>query len=1121
MRSRIALVALVVLALLFPALPTFASSHAGHHPNALDKHRDATLVAAIEEPPVPVAAEPVAEKPKEAEKWDVEKPPGETKSVPIDVTEGTWMSLDVSPDGREIVFDLLGDLYLLPIEGGEARALTTGWSWDMQPRFSPDGSKIAFTSDRGGGDNVWLIDRDGTNPKAVTAESFRLLNSPVWTPDGEYLVARKHFTGTRSLGSGEMWIYHRSGGGGAALTTKPNDQKDVGEPAVSPDGRYVYYSLDATPGRFFEYNKDPHAGIYGIERLDRQTGEIENVTGGSGGACRPTPSPDGQLLAFVRRVSEKTVLHLRNLASGEEWPVYDGLDRDMQETWAIHGVYPAMAWTPDSRGLVFWAAGRLQRLDVATQIASEIPFHVAATRSVVAALRFPVEVAPTQFEVKMLRFVEVSPKGERVIFQALGKLWLRDLPDGAVRRLTTQETHGEYFGSFSRDGGSVVFTTWDDHELGSVRVVNLTNGEERTLTQEPGHYAEPVFSPTGEWVVYRKLEGGGLLSPLFGDRPGIYRVASWGGAEELVTKDGSDPHFGAEGNRVYVFRRPERESQLVSIGLAGNLEERAERVLATAENAARFRVSPDGRWIAWQERFHVYVTAFPATGRSLAVALGGKALPTAKVTRDAGDDLHWSGDSRALHWELGPELFTRPLTDSFAFLAGAPEKLPEPPPTGVRIGFAAASDAPSGVVAITGGQVITMAGERGREVVIHNGVVIVEGNRIKAVGKSGEIEVPADAFVIDARGKTVMPGLVDVHWHGSQGQDEIQPEASWVNHASLGFGVTTLHDPSNDTSEIFASAELARAGLTVAPRIFSTGTILYGAETPFTAEVGSLEDARTHLRRMKAVGAISVKSYNQPRREQRQQILTAARELGMMVVPEGGSLFQHNMTMVVDGHTGVEHSIPVGAIYEDVRQLWSATEVGYTPTLVVGYGGLWGENYWYAKTEVWKNPRLLGFVPLDELDGRSRRRITAADGDWNHFRNAAIAADLSHRGVRVQIGAHGQREGLAAHWEIWMLVQGGMTPLEALRAATKDGAHYLGLDHDLGTLEAGKLADVLILDKDPLADIRNSEAVETVILNGRVYNAARLDQLYPDTKPRAPFFWERGADGRLLMAPGR
>src|SRR4051812_3199184 len=239
---------------------------------------------------------------KKEEKWDVNKPPGPTTEVPIDVTEGTWLSLDVSPDGKEVAFDLLGDLYTVPIAGGEAKALTHDVAWQMQPRYSPDGKTIAFTSDQGGGDNIWVMNRDGSKPRAVTKESFRLLNSPSWSPDGEYIVARKHFTAQRSLGAGEMWLYHRSGGDGLQLTKKPNDQKDAGEPVFSPDGRYVYFSQDVTPGRVFEYNKDPNTEIFVIQRLDRRTGETQRFVTGAGGAVRPTPSPDGKTLAFVRRV---------------------------------------------------------------------------------------------------------------------------------------------------------------------------------------------------------------------------------------------------------------------------------------------------------------------------------------------------------------------------------------------------------------------------------------------------------------------------------------------------------------------------------------------------------------------------------------------------------------------------------------------------------------------------------------------------------------------------------------------------------------------------------------------------------------------------------------------------
>jgi hypothetical protein len=198
------------------------------------------------------------------------------------------------------------------------------------------------------------------------------------------------------------------------------------------------------------------------------------------------------------------------------------------------------------------------------------------------------------------------------------------------------------------------------------------------------------------------------------------------------------------------------------------------------------------------------------------------------VSHDSGENLQWSGDSRRLYWSLGPTLYTRDLKDSFSFLAGAPAPLPEPPSHGLAIGFQAASDVPSGTVAVTGARIITMHGDE----VIEDGTVVVEGNRIRAVGRRGEVAVPAGAYVVDAAGKTVIPGLIDVHWHGSMGSEGILPQQSWINAASLAFGVTTLHDPSNDTDMVFAASELSKAGLIVAPRIFSTGTILYGAAAP-------------------------------------------------------------------------------------------------------------------------------------------------------------------------------------------------------------------------------------------------------------------------------------------------
>jgi Tol biopolymer transport system component/imidazolonepropionase-like amidohydrolase len=1068
-------------------------------------------------PPAP-GAQPGAEGDKKPT-WDVNAPPGATAEVKIDTDQGTWMSLDVSPDGKEVVFDLLGDLYTIPITGGEARALTSGMAWDMQPRYSPDGRWIAFTSDRGGGDNIWVLPRQGGEPRQVSKESFRLVNSPAWSPDGQFIVARKHFTARRSLGAGEMWLYHLSGGDGVQLTEKQNDQKDTGEPAFSPDGRYLYYSQDVTPGPFFEYNKDPHAGIYAILRLDREEGRTDTLISGPGGAVRPTPSPDGKKLAYVRRLGLDTALFVYDLTSGQQRPVYTALDRDMQETWAIHGVYPSMAWTPDNRTVVFWAGGKIQRVDVGDapgkDRVAEIPFHVSDTRKVSQALRFPVEVQPEKFHTRMLRWVEVAPDGGAVVFQALGHVYIRDLangqPSGPARRLTKDSDVFEFYPSFSRDGRSIVYTTWNDERLGSVRVVPRRGGPSRTLTTQPGHYVEPAFSPDGKLVVYRKAGTSDLRAQSHALEPGLYAVPAAGGAPELVTRSGYRPHFGKDADRVFFLDAEgsgkEQKLALKSVGLGNRIgvDRQKERVHLRNEAGLEYRVSPDGRWVAFREYFDAYVAPFPATGKPLDIGKKSTAVPVTEVTADAGENLHWSGDSRHIYWSLGPELFSRSLTDTFAFVDGAPEKLPPPAQKGVDIGFDMESFRPRGTVALVGGRVVTMRGDE----VIADGTVLVQGERIVAVGPRAEVRVPPDARTIDVTGMTVIPGLVDVHAHGPQGDDGITPQQNWLHYATLAFGVTTVHDPSNDTSTIFAASELGRAGLITAPRIFSTGTILYGAQAPIKANIDSLDDARAHLRRMQAVGAFSVKSYNQPRREQRQQVVAAARELGMMVVPEGGSLFEHNMSMVVDGHTGVEHAIPIARGYRDVHQLWGGTDVGYTPTIVVGYGGIWGENYWYAESDVFAHERLGKFVPPFVLAPRARRRLKASEGDWNHIRIAELCKQLLDAGVEIQIGAHGQREGLAAHWELWNLVQGGMTPHQALRAGTLHGAHYLGLDRDLGSIEAGKLADLAVIEGDVLGDIRHSEKVRYTLVGGRVFDARTMDELGPGARKRQPFFWER------------
>jgi Tol biopolymer transport system component/imidazolonepropionase-like amidohydrolase len=1033
-----------------------------------------------------------------SEKWQVDAPQGEFSDAKISVSQGTWMNVDISPDGKTLAFDLLGDIYTMPVTGGEATQLTSDIGWQMQPRFSPDGQYIAFTSDQGGGDNIWIMKADGSEQKAVTNETFRLLNSPAWSPDGDFIVARKHFTATRSLGAGEVWMYHKSGGTGVKLTARANDQKDLGEPAFSPDGRYVYFSQDATPGKTFHYSKDSVSGIYKIKRFDRETGEIKVILSGMGGAIRPTPSPDGKTLAYVKRDDFQSSLYLYDLESGKETKLYGNLERDMQETWAIHGVYPTMAWTPDNQNIVFWAGGKIHQIDVADKSIDTIEFSVNTTKKVQKALRFAQNIDQEQFDVKMLRNVQVSPNGDTAVFEAMGHIYKRDLESGKVARLTSQNEHFEFFPQFSRDGKKLVYTTWDDNKQGDVRVISISGGKTgKAITKEPGKYVEPTFSPDGKTVVFRKSSGSSLLAPEWSLKPGLYQVPSKGGDVQLISEDGYQAQFADSNDTIYVMAYGS-SPELRSI----ELQTKESKVLYDAKHATEFRVSPDGKYLAFAERFKVFVTPLVKAGSKISISPTDKQFPVEQLSVRAGENISWSAKGDKLYWSLGPELYHANLDGVFDIQQDKEADFKVK--SGTDIGFKQKMDAPKGMIALKGATIVTMQGDK----VIENGVVLTDGKHIKAVGPASDVNIPANAKVIDVAGKTIIPGLVDVHAHSGQGSEEIIPEQNWRNLAELALGVTTTHDPSNDTTEVFAASEMQKAGKIVGPRIFSTGTILYGANMPgYTAHIDSLDDAKFHIERLQKVGAFSVKSYNQPRREQRQQVVEAARQLGMMVVPEGGSLLQHNLSMVVDGHTGVEHSIPVANIYDDIKQLWSQTEVGYTPTLGVAYGGIWGENYWYEKTDVWKHPRLSKFVPKKQLLPTSLRRTKAPEYHYNHFNNARVAKELQDQGILVNLGAHGQREGLAAHWEIWMFAQGGMSSLEALRAATLDSAKYIGLDKHIGSIEAGKLADLVVIDGDPLSNIRDTDKVTYTMINGRLFDAETMNEV--GKKARDKMYFEQ------------
>lgn len=1083
--------------------------------------------------------------PKSSEPWFVDDPHGPADTLRFETDEATWMDVDVSPDGRTLLFGILGDLYTLPIGGGTATRLTRGAAYDFQPRWSPDGRHIAMTSDRGGTDNIWILNADGSQPRPVTSEKDKVMNCPRWTPDGDYVVCRKRLTDGSSIGTSELWLMHTTGGSGIQITKK-SDLPEANEPIVTPDGRSILFS--ARPSRY-QYNRNVFAGIYQIRRFDRVTGQTTGLTDGYGGSARPEISPDGRSLAFVRRDRLKTVLYLYDLERLTERPLWDGLDQDMQENFAWTGSYPGFAFTPDGRAIVIWAKGKLWSVDVASGRTTNVPFRAAVEQVITKALRFPRDIASDRFRVRMISWPTQSPDGRSLVFAAIGSLWTQPLPAGTARRL---ETSGglAYAPAFSPDGRWLAYTSWNDAEGGHLWKMPAAGGASVRLTTLPSQYANPSFSRDGSKIVFLRGNNASFRGHDLGDDAThdiLWMPASGGTPERVLSVDsrGSSRRmprvfWNAAGDRIFYTATHntgpfQEKTSLHSVKPDGTDDYEAMSFTFAEEIVP----SPDGRWVAWNELHNAYVTLLPQVGRqTLEVSGEDGPVPARKFTKDGGEWLNWADGGKTVTWSYGPEFYRQNVDSLMAWWgrearrAVRKRKSEEAKPDsivvdGKKVAKPVPEDAlhpdslvvalhvprakPTGTVALTGARLITMKGNE----VIENGTIVITGNRITAIGPSAQVRPPAGARTIDVSGRTIMPGIVDTHAHLHYNALDIIPEKQWADWCNLAYGVTTTHDPSASNYAVFTQSEMVEAGVMTGPRTFSTGYILYGADGAGKAVVKSLEDARDHVRRLKRLGAFSVKSYMQPRREQRQWIIAAAREESMLVVPEGGGNLEMNCSFVLDGHTSNEHSLPVAPIYRDVAKLFGGSGTVETPTLLVAYGGLSGEHWFYQHYNVFENEKLLRFSPRGQIDARSiRRPVMTMDGDWHHMKVAAGCRRILEEGGRVTLGAHGQLQGLGPHWELWGLTQGGISNFDALKCATIHGAWALGLDAHIGSLEPGKLADLVVMDRNPLEKIENSDSIRYVVKNGVVFDGNTMATVWPTagTPPRFGFdTWTGGA----------
>jgi len=1075
--------------------------------------KDLVLVLLVILPTVLGCARDVA--PEQASKESIQKEEGlplkPERTVEFTTDEGTWLSLDVSPDGKTIVFDLLGDIYTLPIEGGTATPITRGMAFDSQPRYSPDGKLIAFLSDRNGAENLWVARADGTDPRKLTREKNSLLASPTWTPGGEYIILSR-----RPFGPGgfELWMYHIAGGSGIQITRaepKPNTPADQRHNALgavaSADGRYLYYAR-----RIGGALIDVTFPLWQIARRDLSTGVEDVLTQAEGSAIRPVLSPDGSKLVYGTRHEAETGLRILDLPTGEERSLAYPVQRDDQESRATRDLLPGYAFTPDGTAVILSYGGKIHRVNVSTSADAQIPFSADVSVGLGPLLDFPSRVEDGPVRVRVIDNPTQSSDGGRLAFSALGNLYVMETGGGAPRPVTPAGTLG-YQPAWSPDGEWLAYVTWSNEGGHIWKVRTDGEGVPQQLTQIPSFYRDPVWSPDGLRIVALRAPRQARLGrryKYYGAVHGldVIWVPAEGGEASLITpaRGMGQPHFTNQMDRIYLSS----SEGLISMRLDGTDRRTEIKVVGKGPGpepnpAQDIRMSPDGRRALALVANQLSLVAVPHVGgQPVKVNIDSGVVPVEKLTDVGADYFAWADGGATITWALGSSFFRIPLA-SVSFGAEGIQEAPatkgqeEPRAERIEIVLEHPRYRPEGTVVLRGAKVITM---RGGEV-ISNADVVVTDNRITGVWARGQVVIPENATVFDVSGTTIMPGMVDTHSHWREVERGVLDSQSWRLVANLAYGVTAGRDPQTFTNDMFTYQDLIDAGESVGPRAFSTGPGVF-----FNSDFHSLEDAKNVVTKYKRFYRTNtLKSYNIGNRRQRQWMVQACKELKMMPTTEGARDFELELTHVIDGFSGNEHSFPIVPIYRDVVELVARSGLTYTPTLLVAYGGPQADSFFYVTTEVHDDPKLQRFIPDYILDARSKRRPWFRREEQVFPRLAAAAADIVRRGGRVGVGSHGQLQGISFHWEMWALASGGLTNLEVLRAATLHGAEAIGYAQDLGSIEIGKLADLLVLEKDPLEDIRNTNTIRYVMKNGELFEGNTLDQVWPEKKPLQPLWW--------------
>ena len=1064
---------------------------------------------------------------------------GDTQPLSFKTNEGSWLTLDASPDGKTLIFDLLGDLYVLPVEGGVARRLTAGLGYDSQPVFSPSGERIAFISDRDGATNLWVANADGSSPLKISKERQSGLISPAWSSDGNYLFV------TRVGRDTELVMYHVDGGSGITLSSAGENEKfwGVGVQA-STDSDQLYFAQGVGSRRDMPATQ--------ISRYSLSTGQIEPLTQAEGGAFRPVLSPDGRFMVYGTRFETQTGLRIRDLQSGDDrWLTYP-IQRDAQENFRppSRDLLPGYTFTADASAVIFNAFGKVWRVEVSSSERTEVPFTAEVSLDVGPDLTAGYRVPQGDLTATLIQDPRLSPDGNRIAASVLANIYVMDTDGENLKRLS-DDMSGEFKPVWSPDGRWLTYTTWSQAKGGHIyRMRSDGRGRAQRLTEIAAFYTDLAYSPDGESIVAMRgneylrnqtfSEFGGLRIPLE-----LVRLPAKGGPSTVLmtTETARYPHFGPERDRVYLTD----ENGLFSLQLNGR-DRRDELVVnaprgnrrgKTPPRAEAIYMHPDGTHVLAFANKQVWVIArAPAGAKAPEITLRSGGLPVKRLTHIGADYLGWTPDGQGVWWAIGNTFYSRPLA-SIDYLRSddtdvnddadvnddeegndvtfAPEDR-HAAVAAVKMNVQRPRDKAEGTLLLEHANVISMAGETtlAMNTVERDQDILIVDNRIRAVAAHGSLAVPDDVTRINIEGRYVTPGFIDTHAHWEFRTSDVLEPHNWSLVANAAYGVTAGLDVQTASNDYLAYRDFVEIGQSIGQRAFMTARGVFG-DTDFQ----SYDETYSYLRRYRDhYKTRNIKSYVVGNREQRQWVVKASKALGLMPTTEGAGDQALNITHAIDGMHGNEHTLPDAPFFTDVVELFAKTKTAYTPTLVVQYNAPTLVDYFFTRTEVHDDVKLQRFYPHNRLDELTQRRSTwLRDNEFDFKQGAAQVAKIQRAGGLVGVGGHGELQGLAYHWEMWAFEMGGMRPVEVLRAATIDGAKIIGIDQDLGSIEVGKLADLVILDANPLSDIRNTTSLSRVMINGRLYDANTMDQQWPEQKPLPEFWWWDQEDVRFSVTP--